>query len=136
MHIDFEPGDYVLNPAKGAFFVWFIIFIPNLIFIKNKLKFNFSKEIKQILIIFSIIELLTLPFVFVNSVIAYRLLLYLFPTSILITAQIPNSNIIKFREDLVFISIILSSFFTLFIWLKFAYHSYCWVPYKNILLMQ
>ena len=133
---NYSQNAYVLNPAKGAFFVWFLIFIPNLIFIKNKLKFNLSKEIKKILIIFSIIEFLILPFVFVNSVIAYRLLLYLFPTSILITAQIPSSNIIKFREDIVFITIIFSSFFTLFIWLKFAYHSYCWVPYKNILLMQ
>ena len=109
-------------------------FYTNLIYIANKFRFSFNKEIRKILIIFSIMEFLILLIIFLNSVIAYRLLLYFFPASILITSQLPSANIIRVREGLVFNTIIFSSFFTLFIWLNYAYHAYCWVPYKNILL--
>lgn len=125
-----------MNPAKGAIYTWFLLFVPNLIFIKNQSKFKLSDDLRKIFVTLAITEFTLFPIVFFNSVVAYRLLLYIFPSTIFITSQIPNSGIIRDMNSLILNSIILSSFLTLFIWLKFAYHSYCWVPYKNILLMQ
>ena len=125
-----------MNPAKGSLYVWFLLFVPNLIFIKNQSKFKLSDDLRKIFVTLAITEFTLFPIVFINSVVAYRLLIYLFPSTIFITSQNPNTRIFKNINFLILNSIILSSFLTLFVWLKFAYHSYCWIPYKNILLMQ
>ena len=124
----------IIPQAKSAIFIWLINFIPSIIFISNYSKFNFENSLKRILILFAIFSFLLLPFIFVNSVIAYRLLLYLFPSSILITSNIPNLELFQIKKTY-FLKIISSlSFSSLIIWLNFAYHSSCWVPYRNILL--
>ena len=52
-----------MTPAKGAFYIWFINFIPSLIFLANIKKFNLKVTLKRIFIIFSIFEILLLPLV-------------------------------------------------------------------------
>ena len=124
----------IIPQAKSAIFIWLINFIPSIIFISNYSKFNFENSLKRILIIFAIFGFLLLPFIFVNSVIAYRLLLYLFPSSILITSNIPNLELFQIKKSYFLKIIYASSFSSLIIWLNFAYHSSCWVTYRNILL--
>ena len=46
----------------------------------------------------AIFEIVLLPLVIFKSVIAYRLLLYFFPTSILITSYIPDARIFKIKN--------------------------------------
>ena len=82
----------------------------------------------------AIFGFLLLPFIFVNSVIAYRLLLYLFPSSILITSNIPNLELFQIKKSYFLKIIFAASFSSLIIWLNFAYHSSCWITYRNILL--
>ena len=123
----------VIPPAKSAIFIWLINFIPALIFIKNIDKFNINKDLKKIFLFFSLTEFFLLPIVFLNSVIAYRLLLNIFPTSIYITSKIPDLNLFKVKSEYIAYIINLFSFITLILWLKFAYHSSCWLPYKNII---
>ena len=124
----------IIPQAKSAIFIWLINFIPSIIFISNYSKFNFENSLKRILVIFAIFVFLLLPLIFVNSVIAYRLLLYLFPSSILITSNIPNLELFQIKKSYFLKIIFAASFSSLIIWLNFAYHSSCWVTYRNILL--
>ena len=124
----------IMAPAKGAFYVWIINFIPALIFLLNRTKFKLQDNLKKVIIIFSIFEILLLPLVFLKSVIAYRLILYIFPSSILITTKIPDIKLFKIESHYVVKSIILLSFLNLIIWTNYAHHAYCWLPYKNIII--
>jgi hypothetical protein len=126
-------GTLVVSPAKSAIFIWIINFIPSLIFLINRNKLNLNNNLKNIFTTFSILEILVLPVVLLNSVIGYRLLLYFFPSSIYITSQIPDLNILNIKKKYIINFIIFIAFISLIIWLKFAFHSSCWIPYKNIL---
>ena len=123
----------IVPQAKSAIFIWLINFIPSIIFISNYSKFDFKNSLNRILILFAIFGFLLLPLIFVNSVIAYRLLLYLFPSSIIITSNMPNIELFQIKKTHFLKIIYASSFSSLIIWLNFAYHSSCWVPYRNIL---
>ncbi len=120
--------------AKGAIFLWLMNFIPSIIFIINSNKFNFEYSLKKILFSFSIFGFLLLPLIFFNTVIAYRLSLYLFPATILISSAIPDLELFQIKKSYYINFIYALSFLSLIIWLNFAFHSSCWVPYKNILL--
>ena len=120
--------------STGAIFIWIINFIPSIIYLKNIQNFPFNKNMKEIISYLTMFEIVLLPLVFLKSVIAYRLLLYCFPASILITSYIPDSRIFKIKKNFLVSMIIVSSFVTLIVWLKYALHSSCWLPYKNILI--
>ena len=124
----------VLNPAKSAILIWVINFLPAILFLKYKIKFKFNKELKKIFSSICIFEIILLPLIFFNSVVAYRLLIYFYPFSIYITSQLPELNIIKFDNKLITSSIILLAYGALCFWLRFASHSYCYLPYRNLLL--
>ncbi len=126
-------GNITMPAAKSAILLWIMNFVPSLIFLKNKKKFKINNNLKSIFTSFSIVEILMLPIVLINSVIGYRLLLYIFPTSIYITSLIPELNFLNIKKEYTVNFIISIAFISLIIWLKFAYHSSCWVPYKNIL---
>ena len=126
----------LLGDAKGAIFIWLINFLPSLIFLLNIRKFNFHSYINKVFIIFSIFEIFMLPLVFIKSVIAYRLLLYIFPSSIYITSSIPDLKLFKIKSFYIVNSIIVISFLSLIFWLNFAYHASCWLPYKNLLFLK
>tara|TARA_B100000401_G_C52552518_1_gene599239 strand:- start:191 stop:577 length:387 start_codon:yes stop_codon:yes gene_type:complete len=120
--------------SKAAIFIWIINFIPSIIYLKNNKNFPFNKYMTEIVNYLSIFEIFLLPLVFFKSVIAYRLLLYFFPTSILITSYIPDARIFKIKNNYLVNIIIAFSLVTLIIWIKYAEHSFCWLPYKNILI--
>ncbi len=126
-------GVMIIPPAKSAIILWIINFIPSFIFLKNKNFFKINNILKSIFTSFCILEILLLPIVLVQSVVGYRLLLYLFPSSIYITSLIPEINLFNIKKTYTLNFIISISFISLIVWLKFAYHSSCWVPYKNIL---
>ena len=126
-------GTLVVSPAKSAIFIWIINLIPSLIFLINRNKLTLNNNLKNIFTTSSILEILVLPVVLLNSVIGYRLLLYFFPSSIYITSQIPDLNLLNIKKEYIINFIIFIAFISLIIWLKFAFHSSCWIPYKNIL---
>ncbi len=129
-----QNGIMIVSPAKSAILIWIMNFIPSLIFIKNKIKFKLSNNLNSIFTSFCISAILLLPIVLVQSVVGYRLLLYIFPTSIYITSLIPDLYLLNIKKEYMVNIIISIAFTSLIFWLKFAYHSSCWVPYKNILL--
>ena len=126
----------LVGEAKGAIFIWFIHFFPSLIFLLNIRKFNFNSYLNKIFIIFSIFAIAMLPLVFFKSVIAYRLLLYVFPSTIFITSNIPDLKLFNIKSFYIVNSIIVISFLSLIFWLNFAYHASCWLPYKNLLFLK
>jgi len=126
-------GGMIYPPAKSAIILWIINFIPSFIFLKNKKIFNLNNHLKSIFTSFCILEILLLPIILLQSAIGYRLLLYFLPSSIYITSLIPEINLFNIRKKYTLYFIISIAFVSLIIWLKFAYHSSCWVPYKNIL---
>ena len=122
-----------MTKAKSAIFIWLINFLPMTLYFTNIKKFNFNRSIHKICIFFIFYEIFFFFMIFINSIIAYRFLLYCFPVSIYITSYIPDVQIYKIKNDyIVFILIFLSNS-TLMLWLKFANHSYCWLPYQNII---
>ena len=128
-----KNGTMIIPPAKSAILIWIMNFVPSLIYLKNKRKFNLNNKLNTIFTSFCITEILLFPVILFQSVVGYRLLLYIFPTSIYITALIPDLNIINLQKNYIVNILISIALISLIIWLKFAYHASCWVPYKNIL---
>ena len=122
-----------MNEAKSALILWIMNFLPTITYILNVNKFNFKSELKNIFFSLAIFEFFLLVIIPFNSVVAYRFILYSFPLSIYITSYIPEANIIKFKKDTIIYGISFLSFISLLTWLKLADHSYCWLPYKNII---
>ncbi len=133
LRIYFNLYSTVISPAKSALLLWIINFVPIFIFLINVSKFKFNNNLKRIFLSFSIYEILTLPLLFINSVVAYRLILYSFPISIFIISHLPDMNVLRVKGKIVVNLFIMISFVSLLVWLNFAYHSYCYLPYKNIL---
>jgi len=129
-----RAGNNGINPAKGVIFVWLINFLPSIVFLLNYSKFNFQISLKVFLKMFSFLSIGIFPILFINPVISYRLILYFLPFSIYITSYIPEIELFKIQRTTIFYCLMLLSFLSLFIWLKYAYHAYCWLPYQNILL--
>ena len=110
------------------------LFIPASVYLFNYKKFKLDNGLRKLMILFSIFEIMILPLVFLNSVISYRLLLYFFPSSILILSNMQELFLLRKRALIFFNSIIFLSFSSLVVWLNYSNHAYCWVPYKNFLL--
>ena len=126
-------GIMLVSPAKSAILIWIMNFVPSLIYLINKRKFNLNNNLNKIFTSFCITGISLLPIVLIQSVVGYRLLLYIFPTSIYITSIIPDLKLLNIKKNDMVNILIGLAFISFIIWLKFAFHSSCWVPYQNIL---
>ena len=124
-------NDISIAKAKSAIFIWLINFLPISLYFKNITKFNFNLSIHKICVFFISYEILLFFMIFINSIIAYRFLLYCFPISIYITSKIPDVQIYKIKSEYIVYTIIFLSISSLIFWIKYANHSYCWLPYQN-----
>ena len=122
-----------ISKAKSAIFIWLINFIPMTLYITNISKFNFDKNLHKIILFFFSYELLLFFILLINKVLAYRFLLYCFPITIYITSHLPDVKIIKVKSEYISYFIMSLSIFSLVFWMKYANHSYCWLPYQNLL---
>jgi len=120
--------------ASSAIFVWFLNFPPMILYFLNTSKFNFDRNLKNICNFFFCFEIFLLPLIFISNVLAYRFLLYCFPISICIVSYLPDAQIFKIKSKYIIYMIIFLSFFSFLFWMKFANHSYCWLPYQNYFL--
>ena len=126
-------GIMLVSPAKSAILIWIMNFVPSLIYLINKRKFNLNNNLNKIFTSFCITGISLLPIVLIQSVVGYRLLLYIFPTSIYITSIIPDLKLFNIKKNDMVNILIGLAFISFIIWLKFAFHSSCWLPYQNIL---
>ena len=102
--------------SKGAIYVWFINFFPLMLFLINNKKFIFINNLKSFFKIFSIIQFLLFPFLFINSTITYRLLIYFFPASIYISSYLPEIVTSKNKKMLISSILIFFAYLSLAIW--------------------
>ena len=75
-------------------------------------------------------QILLFPFICKLITIDY---LFTFPSCIFISSYLPEIVNSKNKKILISYIIIFFAYLSLAIWLKFAFHNYCWIPYKNIL---
>ena len=120
-------------PIASPLLIWTMIAIPSAIIILNY-KFFKDFDTTKFWRNYSIIGILMIFPIFINKVIALRLLLYFLPIKIYCLSKLPELLIYKISPKYVYLSIIFFSFLILTIWFNFANHSYCYLPYKNLLL--
>ncbi len=121
--------------SGGALIRIILCFIPSVIFIFNTNKFKISNIAKKIFLTISwmsVFSLIALPFV-PSSTIVDRVALNFLPIQVLVASHLPDTGIFKFNKFASKVLIVLSVFFVLSVWFLFAIHSYCWIPYKNII---
>ena len=121
--------------SSGSFIRILLCVIPSLIFIYHLNKFKiskFSKKIFLVISLMSILALFALP-VITSSTAVDRVALNFLPIQILVASHLPDTGIFKFGKFTWKVLILLSVFFVLSIWLLFAMHSTCWIPYRNII---
>ena len=121
--------------SSGSLIRIILCVIPSVIFIFNINKFKISKIAKKIFLVISlmsIVALFALPFV-PSSTAVDRVALNFLPIQILVASHLPDMGILKFDKFAWKVLIVFSVFFVLSIWLIFAKHSICWIPYRNII---
>ena len=123
-----------IDGARSSIFIWIINILPITLYLKNISKFKFNDFLKRIIIFFLLYEIFSFFLIFFDSALAYRFLLYSFPISIYITSSLPDVDIFKIKKKYITFFIVFLCFASLAFWLKNAYHAFCWLPYKNIIL--
>jgi len=121
--------------SGGALIRITLCFIPSVIFIFNINKFKISNLAKKIFLVISwmsVLSLIALPLT-PSSTIVDRVALNFLPIQILVASHLPDTGIFKFNKFASKVLIVFSVFFVLSIWFLFAKHSYCWMPYRNII---
>ena len=122
--------------SEGSYIRFFLTIIPTLIFLvfRRRLSDNYSElnflNGMSLLSIFLGILLIALE----STVIVDRLLLYLIPIQMYIIGNFADFKLFKVSKKMITFSILLYSILIQYVWLTFANHSICWIPYKNILL--
>ena len=118
---------------KSPLIIWIMITIPSATILLNYKYFK-SDDKNKFWRNYSIIGILMFFSIFFNKIIALRFLLYFIPIKIYAFSNITEIKIFHKSKRIVYLAIILLSFSFLTIWLNFANHSYCYLPYKNLLL--
>ena len=121
--------------SAGAYIRIILLIIPSIIYLLNLKKFKISniyKKIFSVMAFTSFLALIGLTIEF-SSTAVDRLALNLLPLQIVVASYMPDSGILKIDKLPWKIFIILIAFAVMTIWLIYAVHSFCWIPYKNIL---
>ena len=128
---------YYIKPVsiKSPLIIWIITAVPSTIILFNYKDLKDNDPYK-FWMNYSIVDILMLLPIFLNTIIALRLLLYFLPIKIYALSNLPQLKIFQKSPKNAYLMVITISFFILTIWLNFANHSYCYLPYKNLLLRQ
>ena len=113
--------------------IWIMISIPASIILLNYKAFrkDDSNHFWRNYSLFGIFMFLP---IFFNTIIAFRFLYYFYPIKIYALSNLSKIERFKKYPKSTFLTIFIFSLSILTIWLNFANHSYCYVPYKNLLL--
>lgn len=125
--------------SQGAFIRLVMCAIPAAILLTWPHRFKFPETEVNIWRWFAIISigLFVLLFISDASTAIDRIALYLLPLQLVVFSYLPDMFGEKGElKQLLILLIILYYSVVLFVWLNFAYHSYYWVPYKNILILE
>ena len=118
---------------KSPLIVWTMVTIPSAIILSNYKYFK-SEDKNKFWRNYSIIGILMFIPIFFNKIIALRFLLYFIPIKIYAFSNLTEIKIFQKSPKIVYLVIMFLCISILTIWLNFANHSYCYLPYKNLLL--
>ena len=118
---------------KSPLIIWTMNTIPSAIFLLNYKYFK-NDDKNKFWRNYSIIGILMFFSIFFNKIIALRFLLYFLPIKIYVFSNLTEIKLFEKYPKIVYTGIIFISISILTIWLNFANHSYCYLPYKNLLL--
>lgn len=106
-----------------------MIALPSVLFLiySNKLFFEREEE-KKLWYWISVLSLVCVPLVFFSSTAIDRIALYLLPIQLYVFCRLPI--LFPRLNLLITIGIIVFYFSVQFVWLNYAIHAHCWVPYK------
>ena len=110
-----------------------MITIPSAIILLNYKYFK-SDDKNRFWRNYSILGILMFFSIFFNKIIALRFLLYFLPIKIYAFSNLTEIKLFEKYPKIVYTATIFISISILKIWLNFANHSYCYLPYKNLLL--
>ena len=113
--------------------IWIMISIPASIILLNY-KFFRKDDSNRFWRNYSIFGIFMFLPIFFNTIIAFRFLYYFYPIKIYALSNLNKIERFKKYPKSTFLAIFIFSLSILTIWLNFANHSYCYLPYKNLLL--
>ena len=118
---------------KSALIIWAMISLPSAIILRNY-KYYKDDDKNKFWRNYSILGILMFFTIFLNTTISIRFLYYFIPIKIYALSNLPEVGLFNISRKNIYYILIFFSFSILTIWLNFANHSYCYVPYKNLLL--
>ena len=127
---------YYASPIsiKSPLIIWAMFSIPSAILLLNYKHFK-SDDKNKFWRNFSLIGISMFATIFfINNIIALRFLLYFLPIKIYVLSNLTKIKIFHKSPKIIYLVIMFISLSFLTIWLNFANHSYCYLPYKNLLL--
>lgn len=132
--------EYFFRTGYGALGATIKVLIPfgfSLFYLTNKKFFAFNPQENKLYTAISINLLFLIIYTFstVTTAAAYRLSLYFYPIIFVISSALSESTILNISKKYWQSIIISYNFFILFIWVNFSYHSFHWIPYKNLLFL-
>ncbi len=121
--------------AEGSYLRFSLTAVPTVLFLflRNRLHIN-SSELKFLNSICYLTIILGILLFFIKSTtIIDRLLLYIIPLQLYVIGNFSDFNLFIFSKRLTTFLIFLYCVLVQYVWLFYANHAICWVPYKNIL---
>ena len=118
---------------KTPLIIWAMISLPSAINLCNY-KYYKDDDKNKFWRNYSILGILMIFTIFINSIISLRLLFYFIPIKIYALSNLPKVGLFSISTKNTYLTIIIFSFSILTVWLNFANHSYSYIPYKNLLL--
>ena len=128
-------GDYYDYSPQGAFIRLFLTTIFAILFLYLRNSFDLPDSSNRIWTVMSIFTLLasTCLLLGILPVIVDRLALYLLPLQLVVASHLPEARFLGFSSSTINSSLVVFSFFFLYIWLNYATNVRAWIPYQNFL---
>jgi len=120
--------------ATGAIYFLLLNLVPSVLYLLKYKQISPNINARIMWTILSYLSLASLPvLLLLKPTLTYRLSLYLIPIQIYVGSNLPDLKLFSLSKKVWTTIIIVYSFITMYIWLSFANHASCWVPYKSIL---
>ncbi|MFN3976425.1 MAG: EpsG family protein [Aquificaceae bacterium] len=127
-----SSGEPMVESSGGPIRI-FMNLVPAVIFLALGKRFLVDRHVYWIMLLASVFSFLLLPVVFKFSTLADRLALYLTPLQLFVFNRVVNLFEGEGLKKAVMLGVVLYYFSVLIVWLLFAKHAHCWIPYRSFL---
>lgn len=119
--------------SSGAYIRVFMNFVPAVLFLMYRKQWKENYTDYPFWFWVSIGSIVSLALVGAATTAVDRVSLYFIPIQLAVFARLPYLARKKMSPQIVKLVIILGYTAVLFVWLGFASHAHCWIPYQNII---